>query len=343
MLTKPSLDSGPALSLVSGWPPELLGPSPAASLAREQVVAAGRRRGGALLLGERGFDLEAIARWVHECGDGRGPFVAIDCASADPHLLESALFGDRAPRGGSPAPFRQTATSQSRFAAALGGTLYLAHLTDMPAGVQARLAHLLRDGEILIDGDRTVQLDLRIIAAALPDIQREVEEGKLREDLFRRLSGERIVVPALRARPEDVVFLTQYFADREPSTLNGPSGAFTHAALASLATLPLPGNVAELRDLVHRLCAAANGQPIRAEDVLSELRLDRGGRFVSRPGTLRDARRHFEREYIGAVLSRHGWRIAEAAATLGIERANLYRKIRQIGLSRPSTVPGDTE
>jgi two-component system nitrogen regulation response regulator NtrX len=334
MLTKTSSDSAPA---------ELLGPSPAASLVREQILEVSRRRGRVLLLAERGFDVEAIARWIHECGGGTAAFVAIDCASAEPQALERALFGAPMPRDGAHGSCRQAVAGDSQIAAALGGTLYLEQLPEMPAATQARLAHVLRDGEILLDGERTVRIDLRIIAAAHPDVDRELDQGKLRADLFRRLSNERIVVPPLRARPEDVVFLTQYFADREASSLHRQPGTFTHAALASLATLPWPGNIVELREVVHRLVVAADGGPIRAEDVLSAVRLDRTGRLVQRPGTLRDARRHFEREYIAAVLSRHGWRIADAAATLGIERANLYRKIRQIGLSRPSTMPGEDE
>jgi two-component system nitrogen regulation response regulator NtrX len=322
----------------------LLGSSDSIRGVRERALAAARERGRVLLIVERGFDAGAIARWIHECGEADAPFIAIDCASGEPPLVERALFGARAPRGGAHASTREVVAGDSRLAAATGGTLYLAHLDQMPAGVQARLAHVLRDGELLLDGEGTVPLDVRIVAAARPDVASEVERGTVRTDLYRRFAAGRIVVPPLRERSEDVVHLTKHFVDDVPQTPGAAPCSFTHAALASLAALPWPGNVAELRQIVDRLRAAANGRPIRAEDVLSELGFDRQGRRVTQPGTLRDARRNFEREYIAAVLGRHGWRIAEAAATLGIERANLYRKIRQIGLTRPSaSEPGDHE
>lgn len=336
MLTKTS----PRLPLHASepvrWPPELLGPSAAIQHVRDQVLEAGRVRGRVLLLAERGFDAGAIARRIHDCGPAAAPFVAIDCASAEPRALDATLFGARSARVRARAADREGVARDSRLAAALGGTLYVAHLGEMPAGVQGRLARMLRDGEILLAGERTVPFDMRIVAGAGVDIDDEVDKGMLRGDLFRRFAAGRIVVPPLRERSEDVVFLTTHFAHQAIRSMNLARSTFTHAALASLASLPWPGNVVELREIVGRLCRASNGGPIRAEDVLAELRLDRPGRAAVRPGTLRDARRNFEREYIAAVLGRHGWRIADAAATLGIERANLYRKIRQIGLSRPS-------
>ncbi len=345
MLTNTSPDSRRRNLQQDRWPADLLGPSESIRSVRERVLEAGRQRGRVLLVVERGFDGGAIAGWIHECGDVGSAFVAIDCASEEADALEVQLFGARAERAGPRMSHREVVTGNSRLAAAMGGTLYLAHLTDMPAAAQARLAHVLRDGEVLLDGNRTVRTDVRIIAAAGPGIDSEVDRGTLRADLHRRFCAGRIVVPPLRERAEDIVFLTKYFLDESPPASARTRCSFTHAALASLATLPWPGNVAELRDVVHRLCAAADGGPIRAEDVLSELRrFERPGRGITRPGTLRDARRNFEREYIAAVLGRHGWRIADAAATLGIERANLYRKIRQLGLSRPpATGTGEGE
>lgn len=286
---------------------------------RDQVRQAAVPRGRALLVIDAGFDGDRIARCVHGLGSPAAPFAAVDCADTAPAALDQLLFG-----------------VGSQLAAARGGTLYLARIADMAASAQARLARALRDGEAALDGGARVVLDLRVVASAAPSVDEEVEDGRLRSDLHRRLAGSRIHVPALRDRPEDIASIALHLTAQACRTRNVPARAFTHAALASLAALSWPGNIAEMAGRIERLCDRAGPGPIRAEDVLADIRSDRRAGVPAHPGTLRDARRHFEREYIAAVLSRHGWRIAEAAATLGIERANLYRKIRQVGLARPS-------
>jgi DNA-binding NtrC family response regulator len=287
---------------------------------RERLREAAAGRGRVLLLVDRGFDGERIARHLHDLDGTTAPFLAVDCAQEEVGTLERLLFG-----------------AGSYLASARGGTLYLARIAEMAESAQARLALALRDGEFSVDdGDRET-LDVRIIAAAAPNVDEDVEEGRLRPDLYRRLAANRIQVPALRERPEDIAPLAVHLAEIACRQKGTAAPAFTHAALASLAALPWPGNLVELQARIERLSAAVDHGPIRAEDVLAEVKFDRRAGPLSHPGTLRDARRHFEREYIAAVLSRHGWRIAEAAATLGIERANLYRKIRQVGLSRPTS------
>lgn len=300
------------------WPPELFGDSPQMRRVRERLREAAAGRGRVLLLVDRGFDAERIARHLHDLDGTTAPFLAVDCAQEEVGALERLMFGSR-----------------SYLASARGGTLYLGRITEMPESAQARLALALRDGEISLDEGHRETLDLRIVAAAAPNVDEDVEDGRLRADLYRRLAGNRIQVPALHERPEDIAPLAVHLAEIACRKKGTPAQAFTHAALASLASLPWPGNLVELHARIERLCAAVDPGPIRAEDVLADVKFDRRTGPMSHPGTLRDARRHFEREYIAAVLSRHGWRIAEAAATLGIERANLYRKIRQVGLSRP--------
>jgi two-component system nitrogen regulation response regulator NtrX len=302
------------------WPPELLGDSASMRRVRERLREAAAGRGRVLLLVDRGFDAERIARHLHEIDGTVSPFLTVDCAQEEAAALERLLFGTR-----------------SYLASAKGGTLYLARITEMAESAQARLARALRDGELSLDDGRRETLDLRVVAAAAPNVDEDVEDGRLRADLYRRLAANRIQVPALRERPEDIATLAVHLAEIACRQKDNPARAFTHAALASLAALPWSGNLVELRERIERLCAAVDPGPIRAEDVLADVRLERRAGAASRPGTLRDARRHFEREYIAAVLTRHGWRIAEAAATLGIERANLYRKIRQVGLSRPTS------
>src|SRR5688500_3560085 len=321
---QPVATSSAALPSVSDgggpWPPELFGDSAQMRRVRERLREAAAGRGRVLLLVDRGFDGERIARHLHDLDGTTAPFLAVDCAQEEVGTLERLLFD-----------------AGSYLSSARGGTLYLARIAEMAESAQARLALALRDGEFSVDdGDRET-LDVRIIAAAAPNVDEDVEEGCLRPDLYRRLAANRIQVPALRERPEDIAPLAVHLAEIACRQKGTAAPAFTHAALASLAALPWPGNLVELQARIERLSAAVDHGPIRAEDVLAEVKFDRRAGPLSHPGTLRDARRHFEREYIAAVLTRHGWRIAEAAATLGIERANLYRKIRQVGLSRPTS------
>jgi len=158
-------------------------------------------------------------------------------------------------------------------------------------------------------------------------------------DLFRRLSGRRIRLAPLRDRPEDVPEVVTAIS-RELAAQRGlRPRTFTPAALTALVSLPWPRNIDEVREVLTRLHAEAPGTAARQEDVLRQVGF--GGRGVPAAPfeNLRDARHRFERDYIAAVLDRHEWRMAEAAGTLGIERANLYRKVRQLGLSKPAGRP----
>ena len=163
------------------------------------------------------------------------------------------------------------------------------------------------------------------IAAGLRD------GGQTRDDLYRRLSASRIDLPPLATRRDDVPVLAMRVLD-DWCAAQGTSRGFTHAALALLEALTWPGNLAELRDVVERVAGGTHGETIQVEHLLPALRLDRAAIPFAPAGTLREARLRFERDYIAAVLQHHGWRMAEAAETLGIQRPNLYRKARQLGI-----------
>jgi two-component system response regulator HupR/HoxA len=209
----------------------------------------------------------------------------------------------------------------------------------MPASVQARIARIARDGEVRIDGARTAT-DIRWVASAAPGIESEVRSGRFRNDLYRRLAASRIDLPPLRDRPEDVNLLAARLLEDWCAACGCGPRTFTQSALALLSALAWPGNLAELQLVVERAATDTPHDAIRIEDVLPALRLDsldtRDGSGAPAPfvpsGNLRDARLGFEREYIAAVLQHHGWRMAEAAQTLGIQRPNLYRKARQLGI-----------
>jgi DNA-binding NtrC family response regulator len=181
-------------------------------------------------------------------------------------------------------------------------------------------------------GGVPVEMTCRFVAAATTAIDADAEARRFRADLFRRLSGHRIDLPPLRERGEDVpelaiTILTDLAVARARSI-----PTFTQAALALLAALPWPGNLAELHAVLERVIGACDGEVVQVEHLLPALQLHAPAPFVP-AGSLREARLRFERHYITAVLRHHEWRLADAAHTLGIQRPNLYRKARQLGLT----------
>jgi DNA-binding NtrC family response regulator len=308
---------------------ELVGQSAAACRLQELVKRTAHLETGVLLVAESGTETESIARELHARGrPATTSFVAVDCGAVDAHGLEHTIFGPPARLASSDL---ESVSSESSAVAARGGTLFLQDVVDLPAALQARLARVARDREVLIDG-QIVPTEFRVVAAASPSIDSDVRENRFRADLYRRLAASRIDLPPLRARPEDIPAL----ASRLLEDLSSPDGSlarsFAPASLALLAAVKWPGNLAELRDVIEGLMRTAPGEVIQLEHVLPALQLERGASPFVPAGSLRDARLKFERDYIAAVLQHHGWRMAEAAQALGIQRPNLYRKARQLGI-----------
>jgi DNA-binding NtrC family response regulator len=331
--TMPLSDSRPArLVKTSTVARELVGRSAAVARVQELVRRAALAGGGVLLVADRGADVESVAHDLHErTKRPAGPFELVDCAAADPGRLDRLLFGE--PPAVVP-PDLECVASDSRIAAACGGTLFLKDVTDMPASVQARIVRIARDGEVRIDGDPTAT-NVRWIASAAPSIDADVHADRFRGDLFRRLAASRIDLPPLRDRPEDVPALASRLLEDWCAAHACAARSFTQPALALLSALTWPGNVAELELFIERAAMHATRDVIQIEDVLPALNLDKIDRAAARfvpVGNLRDARLRFERDYISAVLQHHGWRMAEAAHALGIQRPNLYRKARQLGI-----------
>ncbi len=280
-----------------------------------------------LIEAEDGLDTEEIGRYLHARAARPGAFHAIDCTAPD---AEHRLFGADVGAVGR----LEVVGRRSPLVAVPAGTVFLRHLGDLPASAQRRLARVLRDGEALVAGRRRARLIARVIACAVPGVDVEVRDGRIRPDLLRRFGPTRPQIPALRARPEDVAEIVQRAAADTAAAADRPLATLTRAAVTVLAALPWPGNLRELRAVLQRVIGNAEHDSIRQEDVLTELAMNVRSVRVSADVTLREARRRFERQYIAAVLEQHGWRMSEAARTLGIERANLYRKTRHLGITR---------
>jgi DNA-binding NtrC family response regulator len=195
----------------------------------------------------------------------------------------------------------------------------------LPAATQRRLARVLRDGEARLARTAPPQpLAVRVIAAVTGSLATAIDDGRVLADLVRRLPLL-VEVPPLRQRREDVAEIAARILSER-----APGRQFTPAALTVLAALPWRRNVAELRALIDRLAAVAPAPTIRQEDVLAEVQLDRPPLRLA--SNLREARRQFERDHIAAVLRDYGWQMRDAARALGMERTNLYRKARQLGI-----------
>jgi DNA-binding NtrC family response regulator len=283
---------------------------------------------GVLLVGERGADAPAIAHELHARSRPAGaPWIVIDCAD-DAARIDRSLFGTARNHG--PTDL-ESVSSDSRTVAARGGTLFLQDVTELPSAIQTRLTRIARDGEVRVDGE-VVPTQVRFVATALPSIDEDVREHRFRADLYRRLAASRIDLPPLRDRLEDVPMLATRLLEDSSGAQGSPPRTFTQAALALLAAHSWPGNLAELRALVERVVGETRDQAIQIEHLLPVLQLERATTAFVPVGSLRDARLRFERDYIAAVLQHHGWRMAQAAQTLGIQRPNLYRKARQLGI-----------
>jgi two-component system, NtrC family, nitrogen regulation response regulator NtrX len=312
--------------------PELLGLAPATEHARTAVLRALGSNDPVLITGEAGLDALGIARTLHERGPrAAGPFSIVDCASRNAALLEQDIFGNAAVLR--PDDFERI-TGSCAIASATGGTLVFAHVAETPAHLQGRLARLLRDGQVEVDAWGRVSLDLRVMATSAASVEDDMREGRIRRELSVRFAL-RVDLPPLRHRPSDIPTLVGCFAAESAMANRVAVPTFSREALSLLSALPWRRNVHELREVLDVLVASAGGGTIGLEDVLSQVPLERSS--VTRPSvtSIKEARSRFEREYISSVLQRHRWRMEDTARTLGIQRTNLYRKMRQLGIRRP--------
>jgi DNA-binding NtrC family response regulator len=308
---------------------ELVGDSPAVTRVQELVRRAAALDGGVLITAEAGIAVDSIAYELHaRSRRANGPYVIVECQTGDAARIDRLMFGSPDP---TPHTDLEAVSPDSRVAAACGGTLFLRDVAELPAAAQAKLARVARDGEVRIDG-APVPLAWRLVATAAPNVDADVQAHRLRLDLYRRLSTTRIDWPALRERSEDVPAIALRLLDEICEAQAAAPRTLTNAALALVGALSWPGNLAELRTALERVVTDTRDEVIQIEHLLPALRLQAPAPPFTPSGNLREARLRFEREYIANVLQHHGWRMADAAQTLGIQRPNLYRKARQLGI-----------
>jgi len=286
-----------------------------------------------LIEAEPGLDPEAVARAIHQGGRSGERFLRLDCAGTDAVDLEAALFGTRGNRRHRGSAL-EVVSDKGLVVRAGEGTLFLANIPELPASTQGRLARLLRDGEMTVRETRHVaSLGARVTAAAGPALPQDVEEGRFRDDLYRRVGTLRVEIPPLRRRPDDLAAITAVLIETICRNAGLPLKKPTPMALTLLKACPWRGNTRELRTFLERVVLDAASETIQLEDLLAHVRLDGRPAPAAPTRELREARRQFEREYIAAVIRHHHGRMVDAARALGLQRTNLYRKIRQLGIA----------
>jgi two-component system nitrogen regulation response regulator NtrX len=282
-----------------------------------------------LVTGESGTGKELVAAAIHTASRRAGrAFVTVNCAAIPRDLVESEMFGHE--RGAF------TGASErrlGRFELAHEGTLFLDEVGDLSAEAQAKLLRTLETGELQrIGAERSLRVDVRMVAATNRRLEEEVREGRFREDLYFRLNVFPLHLPPLRERLEDLPALVTHLSERVRPR---DTAIFTATALEALASYSWPGNVRELANLVERL-TILSGPTVDDGAVRQVLR---GGPtstpalpLLGRP--LNEALDDFERKLIGAALAQAEGNVAEAARVLQTDRANLYRRMRRLGLDR---------
>jgi two-component system response regulator HydG len=309
-----------------------VGQSPAFRAMLDTLRQAAPSTATVLLMGESGTGKELAARAIHEYSSrAKGTFVAINCAALPESILEAELFGvERGAFTGA------VARREGRFERAHGGTLFLDEVGEMPLSAQVKLLRVLQEGEIeRLGGTQTVKVDVRLVAATNKDLQKEVAEGRFREDLYYRLNVVEVRIPALASRREDIPLLADAFLRRFAAKNAKPLHGFSPDALTVLENYAWPGNVRELEHAVERAVVLAKGDVLEASDLPETVRkgpLGSAGQLVIPIGTPME---EIERRVIHETLRHTKGDKTLAARLLGIAARTIYRKLERDASGEP--------
>jgi two-component system nitrogen regulation response regulator NtrX len=298
----------------------------------EQVAMAAPTNGRVLIYGENGTGKELVARTIHmRSRRAKGPFIEVNCAAIPEELIESELFGHM--KG---AFTGAVADRRGKFELADGGTLFLDEIGDMSVKTQAKVLRALQEQVVEpVGGTASVKVDVRVIAATNKELTGEIRAGRFREDLYFRLNVIPIFVPPLRERGTDIALLADHFMAEFAREYGRRPKRLDAGAATGLQSYRWPGNVRELRNVIERLMIMVPGDTI----ALSDLAFLDGGTVTTADApdapalTLHDARERFERDYILRALAAQHGNISRTADALGVERSNLYRKMKAFGIA----------
>ena len=281
-----------------------------------------------LLMGESGTGKELLAAHIHHNSPfSNGQFVKVNCAAIPGELIESELFGHE--KGSFTGA---TSMRRGKFEMADNGTLFLDEIGDLHSNSQAKLLRVLQEGEFhRVGGEQTIRVSVRVVSATNRDLQAMVAQGKFREDLYYRVSVVPLRVPALRERPQDIAPMAEYFLDEFCSRNGFRKRRFDPEVWPLFERYSWPGNARELRNVVERMAILSQGEQITAAAIPLELKLQKDSGVRS---TVQEARESAEREHVLRALEEASWNVSSAARALGIERTNLHKRIRALGLTR---------
>ncbi len=316
---------------------EMIGISQAMRKLVEQIRIVAPSNASVLISGENGTGKELVARSIHNYGQRREKrFVEVNCAAIPEELIESELFGHE--KG---AFTGAVAQKKGKFDLADGGTIFLDEIGDMSLKTQAKVLRILQERKFeRVGGTRTVEVDVRVIAATNKLLDNEIRAGNFREDLFYRLNVVPFKVPPLRERKDDIPLLVEHFLDLFSRREGRERKMIVPEVMALMKNYDWPGNVRELKNLIERLVIMTSGGTITlnhlpdyitAGETTREIVMGKLG-SMQEFASLREAREEFEKEFIIQKLEENDWNITKTAESIELERSNLHRKIKSYGI-----------
>jgi len=320
---------------------EILGNSAAIQRIKDTIERVAPTEARVLITGANGSGKELVARWLHEKSNrGGSVLVEVNCAAIPSELIESELFGHE--KGSFTSAIKQRI---GKFEQANGGTLFLDEIGDMSLSAQAKVLRALQENKVTrVGGEKEIEVDVRVIAATNKDLQKEIEAGNFRMDLYHRLSVILIHVPHLTERKEDIPMIAQNFCEEICKDYGMPVKKINDAAMEALQSLEWTGNIRELRNMIERLI-------ILSDKVIT----DKDVKAYANPGSLssgsensasnnhtnfdqftnfQEYKDFAERDYIKYKLEKNNWNVSKTADDIDIQRSHLYSKIEKYGLKR---------
>ncbi len=310
---------------------EMIGDSAAFRALQSQLEKVTNSNGRVMLTGPAGAGKEVAARYIHSHSNrSHASFVTVNCATVEPERMEEVLFGrETKERGIEPGLLEQ----------AHGGVVFFDEVADMPLGTQSKILRVLVEQSFQrVGGNDKVRVDLRVISATNRNLEAEIEKGKFREELYHRLNVVPIQVPGLEDRREDIPRLADFFVDMFNKVQGLPLRGMSEDAAALLQTMPWPGNIRQLKNIMERVLILGPGEgDIQAKELPNADGSGEEGEGLKISGTLatlplREARELFEREYLMTQINRFGGNISRTASFVGMERSALHRKLKSLGV-----------
>jgi two-component system nitrogen regulation response regulator NtrX len=311
-------------SITQTW--EILGENHKIAELKDKISKAAASVGRVIIYGESGSGKELVAQALHRASDRKeNSFIEVNCAAIPTELIESELFGHE--KGSFTGAFE---AKKGKFELANNGTLFLDEIGDMSLPTQAKLLRVIETQEFQrVGGSKKIKVDVRIIAATNKDLHEEIEKGNFREDLYFRLNVIPLTVPPLRERKADIPLLVTHFLKSFAQQYGQKPKKLSKATLRSLIEYDWPGNVRELKNSIERFVIM---NPTDTIDVKESLSFKGSRTDYSAYKTLREAREQFEKDFIVKKLQENNWNISKTAEDLEIERSNLHRKIKSLGI-----------